>query len=33
MNYIIEADKEIKNNNLEAQLILDILTYKIIHSK
>ena len=33
MNYITEADREIKNNNLEAQLILDILTYKIIHSK
>ena len=33
MNYIREADREIKNNNLEAQLILDLLTYKIIHSK
>jgi len=33
MEYITEADREIKNNNLEPQLILDILNFRIINSK
>jgi DNA polymerase-3 subunit delta len=33
MEYITEADREIKNNNLKSQLILDILNFRIINSK
>jgi DNA polymerase-3 subunit delta len=33
MEYISDADREIKNNNLESKLILDILNFKIINSK
>ena len=33
MEYITEADREIKNNNLESKLILDILNFRIINSK
>lgn len=33
MEYISDADRKIKNNNLESKLILDILNFRIINSK